>query len=224
MYVGGENMKDLKKDIKRLPITMIGFIFLSLGIMLTKRSALGMSPWGVFHEGLSNSTGLSFGVITQLIGLIILLISVIFLKTKIGLGTILNVLLVGLFIDLFDRYYLFIPVSFLSKSIIFLTGLITMTFGRSLYIASRLGAGPRDGLFVGLSKLLNIQVKYVKPAIELTVLLFGYLLGGTVGIGTVVAALVSGYFVQMFFTLFSYDSSMHSQSNVFNYFKKKSSS
>jgi uncharacterized membrane protein YczE len=223
VYVGGENMKKLRKDLKRLPITLIGFVFLSIGIMLTKRSSLGMSPCGVFHQGLSNVTDLSFGVITQLIGLIILLISVILLKTKVGLGTVLNVLLVGLMIDLSDQLYQFIPSSYFSKIIVFTTGLITMTFGRSLYIASRLGAGPRDGLFVGLSRILNIQVKYVKPTIEITVLFLGFLLGGVVGVGTVVAAFTSGYLVQMFFAILKYDSSNHTQSNIFNYVQKKGS-
>jgi uncharacterized membrane protein YczE len=224
VYVGGENMRELKKDIKRLPITMVGFVFLSIGIMLTKRSSLGMSPWGVFHQGLSNVTGLSFGVITQLIGLIILLISVLVLKTKVGLGTVLNVLLVGLMIDWVDETYQYIPTSYSSKALVFTIGLFTMTFGRSLYIASRLGAGPRDGLFVGLSRILNIQVKYVKPSIEITVLFFGFLLGGVVGLGTVVAALTSGYLVQMFFAIFRYDSSNHTQSNIFNYIHKEGSS
>lgn len=224
MYVGGENMKALIKDLKRFPITLTGFIFLSIGIMLTKRSALGMSPWGVFHEGLSNVTGLSFGVITQLVGLVVLLVSVVFLKTKIGLGTVLNVLLVGWFIDLADHFYTYIPLSYIAKTIVFTLGLITMTFGRSLYIASRLGPGPRDGLFVGLARICNIQVKYVKPAIELTVLFLGFIFGGTAGIGTVVAALVSGYLVQMFFKLLSYDPSLKAESNIMNYFQTKSSS
>lgn len=217
-------MKNLMQDLKRLPITLIGFVFLSVGIMLIKRSILGMDPWGVFHEGLSNVTGLSFGVVTQLIGLVVLLFSVIFLKTKIGLGTILNVLLVGWFIDLADDIYQYNPTAYLSKSLVFLIGLVTMSFGRSLYIASKIGAGPRDGLFVGLSRKLNIQVKYVKPAIELTVLFLGFILGGTAGIGTVIAAISSGYLVQMFFALFSYDPQKHNHSDIFGYFQTKSSS
>ncbi len=224
MYVGGENMKVLINDLKRFPITLTGFIFLSIGIMLTKRSALGMSPWGVFHEGMSNVTGLSFGVVTQLVGLIVLLVSVIFLKTKIGLGTVLNVLLVGWFIDLADHFYTYIPISYLAKTIVFTLGLFSMTFGRSLYIASRLGPGPRDGLFVGLSKTLNIEVKYMKPAIELTVLLLGFIFGGTAGVGTVVAALVSGYMVQTFFKLLSYDPTLKTESNIMNYLQIKSNS
>lgn len=212
-------MKILINDVKRLPITILGFVFLSIGIMLTKRSMLGMPPWGVFHEGFSMLTGLSFGVITQLVGFVILLFSFFVLKIKIGLGTILNVLLVGWFIDLSDQYYNFDPTELFSKVLIYSIGLLSMTFGRSLYIASRLGAGPRDGLFVGLSKTLNIQVKYIKPAIELTVLLLGFIFGGTLGVGTVIAAFFSGYLVQMFFKLFSFDPSNHVQSNIFLYFK-----
>jgi len=132
--------------------------------------------------------------------------------------------LVGWFIDLADQTYQFIPSTFVAKASVFTIGLLMMTFGRSLYIASRLGPGPRDGLFVGLSRTLKIQVKYMKPAIELTVLLLGFIFGGTAGVGTVIAAVFSGYLVQMFFTLLAYDPVLRSESNIVRYFQTKSSS
>jgi len=214
-------MQEFLNDLKKFPITLVGYIFLAIGIMFTMRSGVGMSPWGVFHEGLNVLTGISFGVITQLVGLVVLVISVGFLKTKVGLGTIFNVLLVGWFIDLADQYFLYTPKSITSQYLLFLVGLVVLCFGRSLYIASRLGPGPRDGLFVGLSRVFHMEVKYVKPAIELTVLFFGYLFGGTVGPGTVIAALTSGYLVQVFFQVFSYDPSIKSESNIFRYFMIK---
>lgn len=213
-------MQELKNDLKRFPITLIGYLFLAFGIMLTMRSGLGMSPWGVFHQGLSYFTGASFGVITILVGLVVLGISVGFFKTKIGLGTIFNVLLVGWFIDLSNALFLYVPTTLFSQLLLFWMGLITLCFGRSLYIASRLGAGPRDGLFVGLSRKLHVEVKYVKPAIELTVLFVGFLFGGLVGYGTLIAAISSGYIIQVFFQLLSYDPSMKSESNIFRYFVK----
>jgi len=211
------------KDLKKFPITLLGYLFLSFGIMLTMRSGVGMSPWGVFHEGLSVLTQISFGVITQIIGVIVLVISVGLLKTKVGLGTIFNVILVGWFIDLADQWFTYLPSNIYAQYLLFFIGLVTLCFGRSLYIASRLGPGPRDGLFVGLSRILNIEVKYVKPAIELTVLFFGFLFGGTVGPGTLISALISGYLVQVFFKVFHYHPSIKEKSDIFQYFHVKSS-
>ena len=215
-----ENMNILYNDLKKLPRLIVGFLFLSLGMTLTLKAGLGMSPWGVFHIGLTNVFDLSFGVITQLLGLFILAISVMMIKTKIGIGTLLNILLIGFYIDWFIEIITFVPSNGYEQLLLLAFGLLFMTFGRSLYISTSLGAGPRDGLFVGLSKLLNIEVKYMKPIIELTVLIIGYLLGGTVGIGTLILSLSTGYFVQRFFKLLKFDPKNHKQSGFEDYFKK----
>lgn len=219
-------MRKLKSDLQRLPTLSVGFIFLALGIMLTKRSDLGMAPWGVFHQGLSIQLTLSFGVVTQLVGLFVLVVSLVFLKTKIGLGTVLNVLLVGPLIDLYDAFILFEPLSIYAQYGTLVAGIILMTYGRSLYISAQLGSGPRDGVFVGLHQLTNIDIKYIKPSIEFTVLLLGYLLGGTAGVGTVLVVISSGYFVQMFMLLLIHDalitpeSFMPKHHSLFDYLKK----
>ena len=200
---------------------LLGFVLLAFGIMLVKRSGRGLPPWGVFHEGLSIVTPLSFGVITQLVGLVILILSVLFLKTKIGIGTILNVVLVGFFIDLFDYLFAYQPDELISQIILFTIGIILMTFGRSLYISAKLGSGPRDGVFVGLARVTKIDVKYVKPTIEFIVLFIGVLLGGTVGFGTVIAVLINGYIVQLFMTLLKFDPKAEQQHNIFSYTKGK---
>lgn len=214
-------MDAFKEDLAKLPRLLVGFLFLALGITLTIKAGLGMNPWGVFHDGLSIVLGVSFGVVTQLLGLIILLFSILLIKTKIGLGTVLNILLTGFYVDLFVELLDIYPDNYLEKSFILIVGLVTMTFGRSLYISSSLGAGPRDGLFVGLSKILNIEVKYMKPLIELTVLIIGYFLGGAVGPGTIVLSLSSGYFVQRFFKLLKFDPKNHQQSGFEDYFKRE---
>jgi len=214
-------MTNLKADSKKLPILFLGYIILALGIVLTKKSDLGMAPWGVFHQGLSLLLGLSFGVVTQLLGVIILTLSVVLLKTRVGIGTILNVLVVGSFIDAIDYFLNFHPVNIAEQSVILILGLITMTFGRSLYISSTLGSGPRDGMFVGMSKAFNIEIKYMKPIIELTVLVIGYFLGGVVGYGTIILSLTSGYFVQYFFKLLKFDPKTSKQSSINEYILKK---
>ncbi len=198
-------MELLKEDLKRIPLLFLGFAFLSFGIVLTKRADLGMNAWGIFHQGLSVKLNLSFGLVTFLIGLVILGFSMLILKSRVGIGTVLNIAVVGLMIDLSDYLYTYIPDTTTKKIIVMLFGLVIMTFGRSLYISTRLGPGPRDGLFVGLSRIAKIDVKYIKPTIEMTVLLLGFLLGGLVGYGTVFLIITSGYMVQFFFKILHFD-------------------
>lgn len=216
----GVNMETLKLDLRKLPILFLGFIFLSVGVMLTKRAELGMDSWGVFHLGLAENLNLSLGTVIQLLGLIILILSIIFLKTKIGIGTILNVALVGYFIDYSDKLYTYVPDSTIEKFIILIFGILFLTFGRGLYISTKLGAGPRDGLFVGLSRITKIDVKYVKPAIEFTVLILGFLLGGIVGVGTIILIVFSGYLVQYFFKILKFDPKAENQRKFSDYLPK----
>jgi uncharacterized membrane protein YczE len=214
-------MELLKKDLKRLPILLLGFAFLSFGIVLTMRADLGMNAWGVFHQGLSVQTGLTFGLITILLGLVILGFSIWLLKTKIGIGTVLNVLVVGVMIDISDYLFTFIPETTIEKTVLLVIGLFVMTFGRALYISTGLGEGPRDGLFVGLHLLTKYEIKYIKPAIEFTVLLFGFLLGGTVGLGTLVIIVASGYLVQTYFKVLHYDPKTSKQRRFADYYEQR---
>ena len=92
-----------------------------------------------------------------------------------------------------------------------------MTFGRSLYISTKLGPGPRDGIFVGLSRITQIDVKYVKPAVEFTVLAIGFALGGIVGIGTLTSMLFSGYLVQYYFKKLGFNPKIENQRNLKEY-------
>jgi len=210
-------MELFQKDIRRVPMLFLGFVTLALGIHLTKLSLLGMSSWSVFHDGISIVAGLPFGVVTQLLGLSILVLSMNLLQTKVGLGTLFNIVFVGWFIDLFGMLYNSMPESLVLQSLVLILGVLFTTLGRSLYIASKLGPGPRDGLFVGLSRITKIQVKYVKITIELIVLAIGILLGGKAGIGTVFIIIVSGYIVQFFFRIFHFDPKSKKQSDILEY-------
>jgi uncharacterized membrane protein YczE len=215
-------MTALQEDIRRIPRLLVGLITLAIGIYLTKISNLGLAPWGVFHDGLDHVTGLGFGVITQLVGLLVLILSFVLFRTKVGLGTFLNVALVGPIIELLERFQgqldtvpIQIPV--------FIFGFVLMTFGRSLYISSELGQGPRDGLFVGIARTTRFQVKHIKPAIELTVLIIGTILGGRMFFGTLIIVLFSGYFVQGFFKLLRFDPKHARQHSIHEYFLKQES-
>jgi len=213
----GDLMKLIKNDVYRLPILFVGFIVMSIGITLIKRSDLGLFAWGVFHDGLSLVTPYSFGEITRNLGFVILLFSMIAFKTKFGPGTILNIVIVGWMIDYSNELIVFIPTSLFHQIILFTIGLFLMTVGKAYYISSKLGAGPRDGLFVGVSRITKVDVKYVKPGIEVIVLLIGFLLGGVAGVGTIVAMISSGYLIQYFFTLFHFNPKEEHQRGFYDY-------
>jgi len=218
----------LKRDLLKMPILILGFSLLSLGMILTKKAGLGMSSWGVLHQGVSLNTGISFGWVTLYLGMIILVLSVIFLKSKVGIGTIINALTIGFLLDMFDNLITYTPSSNFSAGFMFLVGLLIMTFGRSLYISTKLGPGPRDGIFVGFSRITQIDVKYIKPAVEFTVLLIGYLLGlkadeNLVGVGTIIATLFSGYLVQFYFKKLGFNPKIRNQRNLRDYFVKNES-
>lgn len=212
------------EDLRRVPKFLVGITILTIGVLLVKRADIGMASWGVFHSGLENITGLSFGWIIQIVGLIILTGSILLVKVKVGIGTLLNLLIIGILFNVLDAVYTFIPISNLEKGVMFGIGLLLMTFGRSLYISVNLGAGPRDGLFVGLSRVTKVSVKYVKPMVEFTFLIIGFLLGAKVGVGTLIAIITSGYLVNFFFNVIGFDPRTKKQSDITEYFKQKVSS
>ena len=216
-------MELVRQDLGKAAVMLLGFVVMSLGVALLMNSQMGLFPWGVLHEGLSEATLLTFGQVTSYLGFVILLFSVVVFKTNIGPGTILNILLVGPIIDLFDLIIQLPNDGLFIKMIFFVVGLILMSLGKALYISTKLGAGPRDGLFVGVSRTLKIEVKYIKPLIEVIVLFIGYLLGGLVGVGTIITMLLSGYMVQMFFKLFKFESRTDRQRNLVEYFRYRKS-
>jgi uncharacterized membrane protein YczE len=211
----------LRRDLLKIPMLFLGFVLLSLGMILTMKAGLGMSSWGVLHQGIASVTIFTFGEVTIILGVIILTLSVIFIKTKVGIGTIGNALFIGFIMDFFKEIITYEPTAYLERGVLFLAGLFIMTFGRSLYISTRLGPGPRDGVFVGLSRITQIDVKYVKPTVELTVLTIGFILGGTVGVGTLITMLFSGYLVQFYFKKLGFDPKTEKQRSFKEYFLKK---
>lgn len=208
----------IKRDIKKVPLLVFALFILSLGIVLLKQSGLGLDPWGVFHEGMSNLTGLSFGLVIEIIGYVILILSLI-IKIYPGIGTVINIFVVGKFIDILLNSNVFIP-NEVTKYLFFIAGFIILCFGRALYISCNLGSGPRDGLFVGLVKITKVDVKYIKPAIEIVVFSAGVLYGGTYGIGTILLMFFSGYIVEFFFNILKYDPKTKNHSSLNLYFKK----
>lgn len=212
-------MRLFKEDLKRVPVFLSGILLLSLGLYMLKIVGLGMGPWGVFHTGLEELTKIPFGWIIQIVGVIILIGSIIFVKVKVGIGTLLNVAIIGPLIYQIGIINTFEPNTIIEKVILFTLGLLMMTFGRSLYISANLGSGPRDGLFVGISRITKINVKYVKPMVEFVALVIGVLLGAKVGVGTMIVIVSSGYLVNFFFVQIGFDPRTKKQSDLLQYFK-----
>ncbi|MGL5765537.1 MAG: YczE/YyaS/YitT family protein, partial [Sarcina sp.] len=191
-------MRDLKEVFFRL---MLGFILCASSTVFMLNSNLGLSPWDVLHEGVSKISGMTIGTASVVIGILFLLFGMI-LGQKLGLGTILNMIIVGPIID-FIIYIEIIPVSnnIFTGMIMMIIGMLTMGYGCYLYIGCSLGCGPRDGVMLALSSRSNIQIKYIRGIIEITVLVLGYILGGTVGLGTFISAIGLGYCLQIVFKL-----------------------
>lgn len=193
------------KIIKNIFRMLIGFMFCALGTVLALKSNLGLSPWDVFHQGVSNITGLTMGQVSIVAGFIVVLITV-FLKLEIGLGTVANMIIIGFFIDAI-MYFEIIKSStnYISGVLMMISSLLVMAIGSYLYIGCERGCGPRDGLMVALVNLTGKSVGLIRFCIELGVLVIGWILGGTVGIGTIIIVLGIGPCVQLVFKIFKFN-------------------
>ncbi|GAA1610506.1 hypothetical protein [Leucobacter chromiireducens] len=154
------------------------------------RAAVGVDPWTVFAQGVSLHTPLSIGILTNIIGLTVLLLWIP-LRQRPGLGTILNILLVGPGIDL-GLWLLPVPESMWLRIAFFTIGMLLLAVASGIYIGARLGPGPRDGLMTGIHARFGTPIWIARTGVELTVLVIGWILGGNVGLGTVAFALLIG--------------------------------
>ena len=195
----------MKKVLLKLARLMFGFFLYGLGISLTINADLGLAPWGVFHQGLSNQLGITFGTAIIITGATIVILD-LFLKERVGWGTIGNVYFIGTFIDLIEKAnFLPTPENIIARFLMVILGMATISMATFLYLGSQLGSGPRDGLMVALTKKTNKQVGIIRTAIETSALFLGFLMGGKVGWGTLLMSLGLGYFVQTTFKIFKFD-------------------
>jgi uncharacterized membrane protein YczE len=163
------------------------------GIGLMAGADLGLGPWDVLHQGLAERTGLTLGLLNILVGAAVLALWVP-LRIRPGIGTVLNVVIIGLVVD--ATLALLPALESLPVQVAAMVGgVVLMGVGSGLYIGAGLGPGPRDGLMTGLAARGH-SVRSVRTALEVTVLVLGWLLGGTVGVGTVVLAVAIGPLVQ----------------------------
>ena len=186
--------------IRRFIQLQIGLLLYGASLALMVRADLGLNPWSVFHQGLSELTGLSLGLIVNLVGALVLLLWIP-IRQKPGVGTICNVLVIGTAADVSLSFLP--PISGLPLQIAFLVGAIVLNGAATgAYIGAGLGPGPRDGLTTGGVRLTGWEVRWVRTSIEGLVLVFGWMLGGTIGVGTVAYALSNGPLLQVFMPMF----------------------
>lgn len=181
----------------------LGLVAFGVSMALVLRSELGNIPWDVLHQGLAERTGWSFGLVTIVAGFVVLLLWIP-LRERPGLGTVSNVLVIGVVVDaalavvprLDDGQWVW-------RVALFAVGVVLNGAATAAYIGSRFGPGPRDGLMTGLVRRTGGSIRLVRTGIEVLVVGVGWLLGGTFGVGTVLFALTIGPLVQLFLPRFA---------------------
>lgn len=175
---------------RRIAQLLVGLVLYGLALALMVRAGIGLSPWDVLAQGVSLRTGLSFGLVVNLVGAGVLLLWIA-VRERPGVGTLVNVLLIGPSADL--GLWLIPPITEpLEQVVVFAGGMALLAFATALYLGARLGSGPRDGLMTGLHRRTGWPVWVVRTGIEVVVVAVGWLLGGQVGVGTVAFALLIG--------------------------------
>lgn len=189
----------LHETNRSLPLRLItlfaGLFVYGLGVALTVHAGIGIAPWDVLAQGISIQTGFSFGVATVAVSIVVL-ICWIPLKVKPGFATVANALLVGLFADF---WLMILPdlTAYWQQLAVLMLGVVVVAVATGLYISSRLGSGPRDGLMQGTANALDKPFWIVRTAFEGSVLTIGWLMGGQVREGTLIFAITIGYLVQI---------------------------
>jgi uncharacterized membrane protein YczE len=174
---------------------LVGLTGYGLSMAMMVRAGLGLDPWDVFHQGLAERTGMTIGVASAVVGVVVLL-AWIPLRNRPGIGTVANVIVIAVTVDA-SLAILPEPSGLAVRVAMMLGAVILNAVSTVLYIGAGLGPGPRDGLMTGLVARTGLSVRLVRTTIEATVLAVGWLLGGTVGIGTVIYALGIGPLVQL---------------------------
>ena len=186
VYWSSEKPLNLKPKISTFFFLCLGLVLFGLGEGLLIVSFAGASPWSILAQGIALNVDLSIGIITVLISIGVLFLWLP-LKQKPGIGTILNAIIIGLMIDVCIKF-IPTPENYLNQLILATIAVLTVGLGGGIYLVANLGAGPRDGLMVGLQKKTNLPIATVRAFLEITVMSIGWYLGGTVGVGTLLFA------------------------------------
>jgi len=190
------------QSIRRLFRLNLGLFIYGLALSMVVKAHVGIPPWDVFAQGISLQLHTSYGIASIIVSSIVLIFWIP-LKIKPGVGSIMNAILIGLWMDFWTQY---LPrLDFYWQNLaMFLLGMCTVAFATGLYITSNLGSGPRDGLILGLTKRLGWKVWQVRTAVEVVVLVVGWVMGGQVREGTLIFAVCIGYLMQGSLKFFKY--------------------
>lgn len=198
-------------DLRPLPVTvaparrlsqlLVGLALYGVSMAMQLRATLGIAPWGVFDQGLSRHLPLSFGLVTAVTGTAVLLLWIP-LRQRPGVGTVANVIVMAVTVDA-GLALIPAPSGLPARIGLLAAGIVLNGVATAAYVGARLGPGPRDGLMTGLAARTGWSIRLVRTALELTVLTVGWLLGGTVGLGTAAYALVIGPITQAFLPWFA---------------------
>lgn len=185
----------------RIPQLLFGLILYGWSMAMQIEAVLGLDPWDVLHQGIARHVPLTFGQVVIVVGALLLVLWIP-LRQMPGLGTVLNVIVIGLAADA-GLAIMSQPDSLAARFALLIGGVVLNGLAGALYIGTHLGPGPRDGLWLGVVRKTGLSVRLIRTVVEVTVVVVGFLLGGTVGIGTVVYALGIGPIVQFFLPLVS---------------------
>ena len=182
----------------------LGLFLFAFAIALMLGAHIGLDPWSSLHEALSVRSGLSFGRVSQGVGLLLIVFSGLALSVRPGIGTICNMLVIGPWVDLLRAQQWFPDAGGGAVGTAqFVSGIAVMGIATATYLGGRLGAGPRDGLSMGLSRRVGRSLRLTRNTVELTVLVLAAFLGGSIGLGTILFAGLMGPTMQASLKLFS---------------------
>lgn len=209
----------MNKIIRVTARLLLGFIVYGLAIVVMIHANIGLSPWDVLHQGISLKLGITMGKVSIGVGIIIILIDA-FMGEGIGFATLGNVLLIGTFLDIFeDLNIIHYANNLFSGIIMMIIGIILAAIATVLYLKPALGSGPRDGLMLAINKRSSNSVGTIRTIIELTALTIGWILGGSVGIGTIISGFGLGYAIQIAFKISHIDSKLLIHESIFESIK-----
>ncbi|WP_299541259.1 YitT family protein [uncultured Streptomyces sp.] len=199
--MSGSDTRSGTRLTRRLIQLYAGLVLYGASSALLVLAGLGLEPWGVLHQGLSERSGVSIGLVSIAVGAVVLLLWIP-LRQRPGLGTVSNVVVVGLAMD-GTLAVLPAPDGLVARIALLAAGIVLNGAATGLYIAARFGPGPRDGLMTGLHRATGRSLRLMRTAVEVAVVVSGFLLGGSIGLGTVAYALAIGPLAQFFLRVFA---------------------
>lgn len=183
----------------------------AIGIVMMMKANIGLNPWWTFTFGISQISGVSAGLVVQCLGLLFVLIAYV-LGVKPGITTLMDMILIGFYINLINKIPLPIIDNFILQLLMSIIGLIIFCFGLSLTLTAGLGAGPKDSFTIAIMKKTNKNINQIKFIIEGSTFVLGVIIGGPFGLGTIISTLFTGQLLAMFFKKLHYDPTLSYQS------------